>query len=215
MRAVRHMLPALMLVCLLASCSGRPRIIPRSTLADIYAEMFLADQWLADHGSERRKADPSLFYDPIFQRYGYTFEDYDATIKRYLKDPEKFSKVFKDASIKLKEGKDVYKNKYEQLESIREFNAAIKGYNTRDFNKDTVIWRSAYKDSMKLVALLRDSLIRDSLFRDSLRRDSLVRDSLYRDSLDRAKIKRMETKGLIKNKRLFKSDRILKVENFK
>ena len=183
MSASRHILPALLLVCLLASCSGRPRIIPRSVLTDIYAEMFLADQWLADHNSEKRRVDTMLFYDPIFRRYGYTFEDYDATVQRCLKDPEKFSRVFRDASTRLKKGKKRYHKEIERLESIREFNAAIKGYSSMEFETDTLLWRSAYKDSMKRVAFVRDSLFKDSLRLDSLRRDSLIRDSLRLDSL--------------------------------
>ena len=187
MGAFRHMIPAVLLVCLLASCSGKPRIIPRSVMTDIYAEMFLADQWLADHSSERKKVDTTLFYDPIFARYGYTFEDYDATVQRYLKDPERYSRIFRDASIKLKKNRDKYQAKVNQLESIREFNAAIKGYSGKDFYKDTMMWRSAYKDSMARLALIMDSIIRDSIIRDSIIRDSLMRDSLVRDSLKRAK----------------------------
>ena len=96
--AVCHIATAVLLGLLLFSCSGRPRIIPRATLTDIYADMFLADQWLRDNSSERQRADTSLFYDPIFARYGYTFEDYDATVRKYMEDPEKFSKIFRDAA---------------------------------------------------------------------------------------------------------------------
>ena len=184
MRTCRHILWGALLAVLLCSCSGRERIIPRGVMADIYAEMFLADQWLADHPSERNKVDTTLFYDPIFRRYGYTFEDYDASVRHYLKDPEKFSKVFRKASLKLKDGRDEFRRKAERLEAVREFNSAIKGYSTKDFRKDTIIWRSPYKDSARIRdSLIRDSLIRDSLRLDSLRLDSLRLDSLRRDSL--------------------------------
>ncbi len=197
MRCARNILPALLLVCLLASCSGRPRIIPRSVLTDIYAEMFLADQWLSDHSSERNRVDTMLFYDPILQRYGYSFEDYDASVKHYLKDPEKFSRIFRDAANKLKDGRDAYRRRNERLESIRDFNAAIKGYTPKDFDKDTFLWRSVFKDSLQLDSLLRDSLRLDSLRLDSLRLDSLVRDSLRRDSLMRKKSLRRKARIMI------------------
>ena len=183
MSFARHIVPALLLVCLLASCSGRPRIIPRSTMAGIYADMFLADQWLSDHPDERKRVDTMLFYDPIFKRYGYSFEDYDASVQHYLKNPEKFAKVFTAASEKLKSGRDYYRKKLDHLEMVKNFNAAIKGYSDRDFKEDTVLWRSGYKDSLRRLALVKDSLLKDSLYRDSLRLDSLVRDSLRRDSL--------------------------------
>ena len=183
--AVRHTLGALLLTCLLCSCSGRPRIIPRSTMTDIYADMYLADQWLADHGSERRKVDTMLFYDPIFRHYGYSFEDYDASLQYYLKDPEKFSRIFRDASKKLRNGGDLYRRKVEEQELIRAFNESIKGYRSQDFEMDTLLWRTPFKDSLlqRLDSLRRDSLLRDSLLRDSLRLDALRLDSLRRDSL--------------------------------
>lgn len=185
MKVFRHILGVVALLMLLVSCSGRPRIIPRSTLTDIYADMFLADQWLVDHNSERRKVDTMLFYDPIFRSYGYTFQDYDASVQHYLKDPEKFSRIFRDAAEKLRKSGDVYARKVRQQELIREFNASIKGYQSRDFEMDTLLWRTAFKDSLLRLrdSLLCDSLHRDSLLRDSLLRDSLVRDSLVRDSL--------------------------------
>lgn len=179
MRVRRGILGVLVLAVLLSSCSGRQRIIPRATLTDIYAEMMLADQWLSDHSEARTTADTTLFYDPIFKRYGYTFEDYDASVRHYLKDPEKFAKIFKNASLKLKNGRDEFRKKVERLEMINEFNASIKGYSASDFAKDTLIWRSHYKDSIRHA----DSLMKDSLYRDSLIRDSLLRDSLRLDSL--------------------------------
>ncbi len=178
---VRYILSAVAVLCLLCSCGGRVRIIPRGVMSDIYAEMLLADQWLEDHGTERSMADTMLFYDPIFERYGYTFEDYDASVKKYLEDPEKYSKIFKDASDKLKKKRDIYRKRSDRLQEIRDFNASIKGYRQKDFDRDTLLWRSSYKDSLRLH--IADSLFRDSLFRDSLLRDSLHRDSLRLDSL--------------------------------
>ena len=183
MPKLRHIVLAVLLTLLLVSCVGRPRIIPRGTLTDIYAEMLLADQWLADHSSERRKLDTMLFYDPIFSRYGYTFEDYDASVRHYLKDPEKFSRVFRDATAKLKKRRAYYQKKVDEIRDIREFNAAIKGFQDKRFERDTVLWRTKYKDSLVRAKVIRDSIIRDSIIRDSLVRDSLIRDSLRLDSL--------------------------------
>ena len=197
MKAFRHIAVVLLAALLLCSCSGKPKIIPRSTLADIYADMFFADQWLADNPKEKSRVDTMLFYDPIFRRYGYTFEDYDASVRHYLKDPEKFSKIFKTASERLKDKGDVFRKKEEELLEIRAFNASIKGYSEKDFGKDTILWRSAYKDSLQRMkairdSFLRDSLVRDSLIRDSLRLDSLRLDSLRLDSLRRDSLRREE-----------------------
>lgn len=186
MRSCRHIFILLLLAGLFASCAGKPRIIPRRVLTDIYAEMFLADQWLNDHKTERSRADTMLFYDPIFKRYGYSFEDYDASVRHYLNDPEKFSKVFRDAANKLKDKRDIYRRKIEEQDRIKEFNSSIRGFSRKNFKADTIIWRSAYKDSLKQAfadSVRRDSLILDSLRLDSLRRDSIRIDSLRRDSI--------------------------------
>ena len=178
-----HMVTAVVLATLLCSC--RERIIPRATMVDIYADMFLADQWLSDHNQERTKADTSLFYDPIFARYGYTFEDYDRSVKHYLKDPERFSKVFRDASAKLAKKKDLYTIKSDHVAQIREFNDQFKSYMEANFDEDTILWRPPITDSLILDSLRRDSLYRDSLIRAAFVLDSLRRDSLYRDSIRR------------------------------
>ena len=182
-----HMVTALMLILLLSACGGRARIIPRSTLANIYADMFLADQWLSDHSPERLTADTTLFYDPIFARYGYTFEDYDYSVKHYLKDPERFSKIFRDAADKLKKERDIYVSKKEFVEKVKEFNEGIRGYSLVDFDHDSLLWKRPITDSLILDSLRRDSLFRDSVRREALRLDSLRLDSLYRDSAQRHK----------------------------
>ena len=186
---VRRAISAVLLaVPLLCSCGGHPRIIPGTVLTDIYAEMLLADQWLADHSEARKASDTTLFYDPIFRRYGYTYEDYDATVRRYLEDPEKFAKVFKNASMKLKDERDRYRRKVEQLDDIREFNASIKGYSAKDFRKDTLMLRSLYKDSL----LRADAMARDSLRLDSLKSAGLESEDLKPDSLS-SELLRLDT----------------------
>lgn len=182
---VRRAISAVLLaVPLLCSCGGHPRIIPGTVLTDIYAEMLLADQWLADHSEARKASDTTLFYDPIFRRYGYTYEDYDATVRRYLEDPEKFAKVFKNASMKLKDERDRYRRKVEQLDDVREFNASIKGYSAKDFRKDTLMLRSLYKDSLlRAYAMARDSLRLDSLKSAGLESEGLKPDSLSSELL--------------------------------
>lgn len=184
-RRVCHMLAAVAVAFLLASCSGKPRIIPRAVLTDIYADMFLADAWLTDHSSENKRADTSLFYDPIFARYGYTFEDYEASVDYYLKDPEKFAKVFRNAASKLRKDRDRYDRIVAQIRAAKEFNKIFKGYSVLDFDSDTLLWKPPVTDSLILDSLRRVAAERDSILRAGFVRDSLVRDSLRLDSLQR------------------------------
>ena len=81
----------------LVSCSGDDgKVIPRSKLAEIYAEMFVTDQWLMDTPGVRRLADTSLVYEPILRKYGYTSEDYRVSVDRYMDDPELLKRKSRD-----------------------------------------------------------------------------------------------------------------------
>ena len=72
-----HILTALYVaLMILSSCSKEEdKVIPRSKLARIYAEMLLTDQWIQDTPSIRYVADTSLIYEPILESYGYTKMD--------------------------------------------------------------------------------------------------------------------------------------------
>lgn len=101
MRKIRHIV-LLLTVLLLAACKG-PRLIPRDTLEDIYVDMFVTDQRIREDNALRPQADTSLVYEPIFNQYGYTTDDYLFTLKNYLKDPERFAKVLQNVTERLRE----------------------------------------------------------------------------------------------------------------
>ena len=195
-------------VPLLSGC-GRPRIIPGDRMAKIYAEMFIADQWLHDHPSARRVADTTFFYEPIFNKYGYSFKDYAASVDKYINDPDKFAKIIRNtASIIEKRAKEV--NELRDIENrILTANAAIFGYQNKDFTTDSSRWRISHvlwgTDTLALgdsICPLDSLALRDSLaFRDSLavldstaRADSLV----LRDTVSKH-IKQKEICNLQKN----------------
>ena len=101
-KVVRHILAALVLAACLCSCGREGRVIPRNKMARIYAEMFLADAWLIEASPEARvKADTMAFYEPIFEEYGYTIEDYWTSVSHYLLDPDRFSRIVKRSNAML------------------------------------------------------------------------------------------------------------------
>ncbi|MBQ7269371.1 MAG: DUF4296 domain-containing protein [Bacteroidales bacterium] len=99
MRALRHIL-LLGLVLLPLSCS-RGRVIPARKLAQVHADMLLADQWLHDHPEMRTQADTTLFYEAVFKKYGYSFKDYDASVRYYLENPAAYAKILKKSASLL------------------------------------------------------------------------------------------------------------------
>ena len=101
-RFIRIVLAVLVSAVCLCSCGRDGKVIPRSKLSRIYAEMFLADQWLNDNPGLRKTADTTRFYETIFRKFGYGFEDYDASVNYYLNHPEKYKKIIERTQDKLR-----------------------------------------------------------------------------------------------------------------
>ncbi len=79
-----------------ASCKrNEAEIIPRGKMAEIYAEMFVTDQWITSTPGIRRIADTSLVYEPILEKYGYDSEDYRLSVEKYMDDPERFARILR------------------------------------------------------------------------------------------------------------------------
>lgn len=131
----------LLLLCLasvvLAGCSPRKgRVIPRGKMADIYCDMFVADQWLNDYGRAKKTADTTLFYEPIFRSHGYTSKDFDRSLTHYLSDPERFSKILKEVADRLDAESKRLAAIQEEIENFH----GIGGYERIDFPTDTLSW---------------------------------------------------------------------------
>ncbi|MCQ2177617.1 MAG: DUF4296 domain-containing protein [Bacteroidales bacterium] len=105
-------LPAL----LLAACSRGARVIPEKTFVSIYEEMLIADQWMNDNYAERRKVDTSLYYEPIFRKYGFTTEDYLKSVGHYMEKPDEYIRIIEKVKDRLKE-KERYYNDLQAVEA--------------------------------------------------------------------------------------------------
>ena len=107
----------------------------------IYIDMFVADQWLRDHLDARKAADTTLFFDPIFQRYGYSFEDYDKSVQYYLDHPDKYAKILSEASDRLQADSDRLQA---EVDADRERESVLDSYrrlyHPKDFSTDSLRW---------------------------------------------------------------------------
>lgn len=92
-KPLRIVLPLVIMASLLLSCGRSARVIPVRKMERIYREMLLADQWLAKNPDKRNMADTTWFYEPIFERYGYTLKDYQKSVDRYLNDPKRYAEM--------------------------------------------------------------------------------------------------------------------------
>ncbi len=170
-RTVAILCALLVVAGLLGSCSRKGRIIPRRAMEDIYYDMFMADQWLNDHYAARKVADTTLFYEPVFRSHGYSFKDFDRSVSHYLKNPEKFSKMFKRVEKRLK---DRSKKHQAVLTAIQNYHEP-GGYSPSEFTSDSLVWADSIVRWVRpfLPPLVRDTVFHcDSLcpFRDSLGR---------------------------------------------
>ncbi len=69
------------------------KIISKADMANIIADMYLADQILEEGSPERLKADSMLVYLPIIEKYGYTLEDYKNSITYYLQEEDTYKQL--------------------------------------------------------------------------------------------------------------------------
>ena len=74
---------------------------PKGTLTDIYMDMFLADQLVRERNLPSFKMDSLLVYEAVFNKYGYDTDDYLYSVRHYLKDPERFAKLFEEVAKRL------------------------------------------------------------------------------------------------------------------
>lgn len=103
---IRHLFLILTaaLLCL-SSCRDRKDIIPKGTMSKIYYDIYMTDEAVDANYGLRRMADTMRIYEPIFNKYGYTTDDYNRSVDFYLERPDKFEDVFEDTKTMLEKRK--------------------------------------------------------------------------------------------------------------
>lgn len=166
------------LLCCVSCSSVIARRIPQDTLSEIYADMYIADQWFLKNRGERSKTDTLAVYEPIMKRYGYDFADYDKTVRWYVEHPDRLLKV-------VTATRDIIEKRYHKLEKyleIQEANRELEEYLQGSYTSET-FW-PALLDSVNysINAQRRDSVRTDpepqagKVFRDkftSLKREDM------------------------------------------
>ena len=173
MKRFLHTLSALLLTLAVlfaaASCS-KARIIPDSTLSQIFYEAFLTNAYL----SEKRPATDSMaLYEPIFEKYGYTVEDLQYTIGNFSKRKSaRLGNVVEVAIARLEAEGSVLDRETAILDTIE---ARARRRFTRTILSDTLVTVYKLSDTTRLHVVV-----------DSLRRgDYEVSFSYNIDSLDK------------------------------
>ena len=97
----KHIVLALLCALCLAACARGPKVITRSKMVHIYMDMLVADEWAVLDNQILMQADTMLFYEPIFNKYGYDTEDFLASVDHYMKDPARYARILKKVSLQL------------------------------------------------------------------------------------------------------------------
>ena len=92
------------LLCL-SSCREKESIIPKDIMSQIYYDIYMTDEAVDVNYGLRRMADTMRIYEPIFNKYGYTTDDYNRSVDFYLERPDKFEDVFEDTKTMLEKRK--------------------------------------------------------------------------------------------------------------
>lgn len=157
----RHILPVAFFCLFLSACGGQKgRVIPEKKMAALYVDMFLADQWLKENKQARPVADTTLFFDPIFEKHGYTFADYERSMEYYSSETEVLSKILDSASVMLKRQAEGFTRLSSRINKAKEENEKNRvDYVVVDFSRDSTLWAAVgvlwpAKDSL---AVQRDS----------------------------------------------------------
>ena len=160
----------IVLVLLVAVACRGPRVIPKDTMTDIYTDMFLADQMVRDADIPRAQMDTMLLYEAVFEKYGYDTEDYLYSLRYYLKDPERFGKVFENVAKRLEGEVDALKKIVElrnRIASKRDADYPLVDSLLSPFSKESVFVglarverdTSRYPAWFRLAAVHEDTLM--------------------------------------------------------
>ena len=151
-------------------------------------EMFIADQMVRDADIPRAQMDTMLLYEAVFEKYGYDTEDYLYSLRHYLKDPERFGKVFENVAKRLEGEVDALKKIVElrdRIASKRSADYPLVDSLLAPFSKESVFVglarverdTSRYPAWFRLVAVHEDTLMVSVDSLAALRgRDSLLKE---------------------------------------
>lgn len=112
----------------LVSCGRKDKVIPRGKMARIYAEMFVLDQKIYSDIRTRDMADTLMVYEPVFREYGYTSDDYRASMEYYIKDPDRYARILRESTVILETRLKELRKEKALLESISRSKSASEAY---------------------------------------------------------------------------------------
>lgn len=224
----------IVLVLLVAVACRGPRVIPKDTMTDIYTDMFLADQMVRDADIPRAQMDTMLLYEAVFEKYGYDTEDYLYSLRYYLKDPERFGKVFENVAKRLEGEVEALKKIVElrnRIASKRDADYPLVDSLLSPFSKESVFVglarverdTSRYPAWFRLAAVHEDTLMvsvdslaalrgRDSLSKEKPSPETDLVEPVRKPELKKDRKEKMRPRRFIGREETIAADEVEEVE---
>ena len=156
----------IILICLISivSCHENKRI-PKNTMSDIYYDIFITDSYVKqDNMSLEGITDSIKVYEPIFEKYGYSSEDYISTVNYYLKQPVKLARILRKTKERLLTRKKELSDAIDFQNGIKRHWALLDSLNI--FGADT-IYGNAYYRALNNIFFKADTAVLDTPTIDS------------------------------------------------
>jgi len=99
----------------LASCQGTTKRIPGDRFQEVLRDLFITDLILERDGTLTDMADSLLVYPPIFEKHGYTSEQFLATMDYYTRRPARFKSLLSRLRKSLIEERTAYNKQFEYI----------------------------------------------------------------------------------------------------
>lgn len=202
----------IIIVISLFSCScSKDNIIPKKELEDIYYELYTTDSYIKYTLHTQNLKDSTLVYEPIFNKYGYTSEDYINSYEYYLKKPHDFVKIFKAVKKRLEKKENyliktiAHNNtldsiqrcildsiqikgniKYKSNNIYRALNFTLYLANNPDFSKKPFSILDTFKkelDTFKKDTIIKDSIVKKIIIKDTIVKNAIVKNAIIKDSI--------------------------------
>lgn len=120
------------------ACEHKPKVLKPKKMSEIYADLFIADSWLRDNQDKRRKADTTLFLDPIFEDHKVDYKDFYVSIEYYTAHPEEYSDILTGAIDIIQERYEIISVLSEQYNLAEEVRKKLPKYHIINFGADSM-----------------------------------------------------------------------------
>lgn len=105
-------------LAMLQACSDGPAISEKN-MVGIVKEIYLADQYIDQTPDIMAQTDTLRVYPAIIEKYGYTVEDYENSLRYYLQKDDIYLKILAKAKDELSEVADELDRQIAEIERIR------------------------------------------------------------------------------------------------